>query len=49
MNHSETIVLAEQRRQDLLADAAAARSWRRGRGARIRAERRWIGRRRNGH
>jgi hypothetical protein len=49
MNHSETIALAEQRRQDLLADAAAARSSRRVRGGRSRAERRWIGRRRNGH
>jgi hypothetical protein len=49
MNHSESIALAEQRRHDLLADAAAARSGRLVRGARTRAERRWFGRRRSGH
>jgi hypothetical protein len=48
MNHSETIVLAEQHRNHLLADAAAARSGRRVRGARARAGRRWIARLRDG-
>jgi len=45
MNHHETIVLAEQRRAELIDDAAALRRARRL--PRHRARRDWFGRRRD--
>lgn len=46
MNHHETIAIAEQHRSDLLADAAATRTYRRVRAANGRPLRSWVPRRR---